>query len=77
MRLSGRDVCITLSVCKLDLTSRGVLNFGKEQLAQVISYLISKCPSWNLNEEEAPVGRSALDVDVGGLHVPVPAVSQS
>ena len=37
-RVSGTDVCITLSVCTLDLTSCGELNFGKEQFARVISY---------------------------------------
>lgn len=37
-RVSRSDVCITLSVCTLDLTSCGELNFGKEQFARVISY---------------------------------------
>lgn len=37
-RVSRSDVFITLSVCTLDLTSCGELNFGKEQFSQVISY---------------------------------------
>ena len=37
-RVSRSDVYITLSVCTLDLTSCGELNFGKEQFARVISY---------------------------------------
>lgn len=44
------DVCITPSVCTLDLTSCGELNIGKEQFAQVISYPYLEV---SLLEEEA------------------------